>query len=204
MNEMNETDRIIRERFQVKEGDTLPYTGFLKSSRNDLAKLFAELQFTTGAEIGVCSGEFSEVMLRENPECHLLAIDPWIAYESPWGYQVTQARADKRLRRARARLKPYPNVEVIRKTSMEAVKDIPDGSLDYIFIDGLHDFDSAMLDLIHWSKKVRPGGIVSGHDYMKMFGCEVPAVVNAYVVGHGIRDWYVTRERDAAWFWVHR
>ena len=201
---MNETDRIIRERFQVKDGDTLPYTGLLKSTRNDLAKLFAELKFKSGAEIGVCSGEFSEVMLRANPECRLLLVDPWIAYESPWGYQVTQARADDRLRRAQERLRPYPNVEFIRKTSMEAVKDVPEGTLDYVFIDGLHDFDSAMMDLICWSKKVRPGGIVSGHDYVKMFGCQVPEAVNAYTRAHQINDWYATRERDAAWFWVQR
>jgi hypothetical protein len=202
---MNETDRIIRERFQMKRGDTLPYTGKARTTRNDLAKLFAELKFQSGAEIGVCKGEYSVVLLRENPECQLKLVDPYQPYVSPWNFKVSQERQDRRLEKARERLAPYPNIEFIRKTSMEAVRDVPDGSLDFIFLDGLHDFDSIMLDLIYWTKKVRPSGICAGHDYFYMADGQVPDAVNSYTHAHLIRDWYITTgEKDASWFWVKR
>jgi hypothetical protein len=202
----NETDRIIRERFRVKSDDTLPYTGLLDSTRVDLAKLFAELGFQTGAEIGVCNGEYSEVLLSENPNLtRLLCIDPWSAYLSPWSFRVTQQRADDRLQRAQKRLKRFhPYVDFIRKTSIEAAKEIPDGSLDFVYLDGLHDFDNVMLDLIHWSKKVRPLGIMVGHDYWYMYGGQVPAAVDAYTRAHQINSWYITREQAPSFFWVKR
>ncbi len=201
---MNEIDRIIRERFQVSRNDTLPYTGKARTTRADLAKLFADLGFQTGAEVGVCKGEYSKVLLEANPECRLLLIDPYQPYLSPWNFKVTQDRQDQRLLKAKARVAPYPNVEFIRKTSMEAVKDVPDGSLGLVFIDGLHDFDNAMLDVIHWSKKVRPGGIVSGHDLFYMCGGQVPDVIRAYTMAHQI-EWYLTTgEKDCSWFWVAR
>jgi len=34
-----------------------------------------------------------------------------------------------------------------------------------VYIDGRHDYDSAMNDIVSWSKKVKDGGIISGHDF---------------------------------------
>lgn len=41
---------------------------------------------------------------------------------------------------------------------MDAVGEIEDGSLDFVFIDGNHSFEAVREDLMHWSRKVRPGG----------------------------------------------
>ncbi|NIV98148.1 class I SAM-dependent methyltransferase, partial [Candidatus Saccharibacteria bacterium] len=61
---------------------------------------------------------------------------------------------------------PYKdNVEFIKKTSMEAVKQFEDYSLDFVYIDAAHDFNNIMLDLIKWVPKVKIGGAVCGHDY---------------------------------------
>lgn len=199
-----DTTCLIKERFDVREGDTLPFTGFKRSTREDLALLFAELKFTIGAEIGVCSGEFSEVLLKANPELKLLCVDPWTGYLSPWDYQVSARRAEVRYNTTKTRLALYKNVQFIRKTSMEAVKKVADKSLDFVYIDGLHDFDNAMMDVIHWTKKVKIGGIVSGHDYRKMYGGDVPAVVDAYTRAHQISEWYITtKEKACSFFWVN-
>src|SRR6185369_12252247 len=48
--------------------------------RNDLAQLFAELGFNRGVEVGVAEGNYSEVLLKANPNLHLLLVDPWHAY----------------------------------------------------------------------------------------------------------------------------
>ena len=52
----------------------------------------------------------------------------------------------------------------IRKRSMEAVADFAINSVDLLFIDGDHSFESCYADLTSWYQKVRPGGIIVGHD----------------------------------------
>jgi hypothetical protein len=85
---------------------------------------------------------------------------------------------------------------------MKAVLKVKDTSLDFIYVDGFHDFDWIMPDLIFWAQKVRPGGIIAGHDYYPFFRAGVMTAVDTYVKAHNIRDWYVTREKEPSWFWV--
>ena len=53
----------------------------------------------------------------------------------------------------------------IRAASLDAVKQYADSSLDFVFIDAAHDYDNVRADIIAWSPKVKPGGMLSGHDY---------------------------------------
>ena len=53
---------------------------------------------------------------------------------------------------------------------MDAVKDFKDESLDFVYIDANHGYESTKEDIREWSKKVKKGGIVSGHDYVKKNG----------------------------------
>ena len=150
--------------------------------------------------------EFLEVKLTNDKtmycdieDLNLIGIDPWTKY-SNW----TQEKMDQRYQATLDRLKPYPNIKIIRKTSMDAVRDIKDGSLDFVYIDGFHDFDWIMSDLIFWSPKVRSGGIVAGHDYYPFYRAGIMTAVDAYVKGHNINTWYVTREPEPTFFWVKK
>ena len=131
-------------------------------SRIDLAKYFKEKGFKLGAEIGVADGRYSEILCKENPDLKLICIDPWAPYDKSWRTQGTQ---DKAFNEAVEKLKSY-NATVIRKTSVEASLDVNDGSLDFVFIDGSHIFDHVMTDIIIWTRKVKKGGVLCGHDYM--------------------------------------
>jgi hypothetical protein len=51
-------------------------------------------------------------------------------------------------------------------TSVEAAAQIPPASLDFAYLDGRHDYESVKEDLEAWYDKVRPGGILAGHDYL--------------------------------------
>lgn len=64
----------------------------------------------------------------------------------------------------------------IMTTSLEAAELYLDGSLDFVYIDAAHDFDSVCADIQAWYPKVRSGGIVSGDDY------PCPAVIDAIKV----------------------
>jgi len=40
-----------------------------------------------------------------------------------------------------------------------------DGMLDMVFIDADHNYESVRSDIAAWRPKVKPGGIIAGHDY---------------------------------------
>lgn len=192
-----EVRRIIHEKFRIKRHDNMPYSGWLKSNRGHVVELFAALGLKVGVEVGVAVGRHARQMLDGIPNLKLSCVDPWQKYGN-W----TQEKMDIRHGQACAALKPYNNVTIIRKTSMEAVKDFEDESLDFVYIDGFHDFDYVMMDLIEWSKKVRKSGLVSGHDYYPFYRGGVVTAVDAFIKGHNITEWYVTKERESEWFWI--
>src|SRR3990167_5366035 len=94
-----------------------------------LAELFAELGFEYGAEIGTDQGEYAEVLCKANPNLKLYCIDPWKAKAYEPGQQPEskedQEFFDKRYHQTGDRLAPY-NATILRKTSMEALKDCID------------------------------------------------------------------------------
>lgn len=189
-------DRLIWEKFRVKRRDTLPFTGWT-GSRDTLAELMGEAGLNIGAEIGVRDGDYSAVLCKANPNLKLKCVDPWIAFSRT----TKEAKASWHFRRAREKLTPY-GVEFMKMTGMEALKLVPDVSLDFVYIDANHDFDSVSMDIIYWTKKVRPGGIVSGHDYHKMYQYGVIPAVETYTRAHNITQWYLTTEQYPSYFWV--
>jgi len=127
----------------------------------------------------------------------LLCIDPWAPYRAN-----SVEKMEATYQHAKEQLAPF-DATLIRKTSMDAVKDIPDESLDFVYIDAMHEFDPVILDIIHWAPKVRPGGIVSGHDYCWYYQGGVVQAVGAYTRCHDIQTWYVTqRDKEPSWLWV--
>ena len=186
--------------------------------RNDLAVLFAELGFVLGAEIGVERGIYSEILCKGNPALHLYSIDPWkaSAYEpGVHGVETDQAGYDARFEETKKRLAPYKS-DIIRKDSLSASKYFPNESLDFVYIDGNHDFVNVTQDIHLWSKKVRSGGIVAGHDYAffpKRKYNHVKYVVQSYTRAYGIIPYFVvgaeavgepgvTRDAIRSWFFI--
>src|SRR5688572_4342222 len=96
-------------------------------SRDDLPEFFLEMGYKVGAEVGVYKGEFTKKFLDAGLEMY--GVDPWLNY-SEYRNKRGQKRIDFQYEHAKRVLAPYPNCTVVRKTSMEAVKDIPDKSLD--------------------------------------------------------------------------
>jgi hypothetical protein len=122
-----------------------------------------------GAEIGVKAGRFSEYLLERWKGTRLISIDPWLEDE-PDSYvdsaNVAQSRHEEFYAETQARLQPFgARSEIWRMTSLEAAERVADGSLDFAYIDARHDYESVLEDLHAWFPKVRPGGLLTGHDY---------------------------------------
>ena len=62
------------------------------------------------------------------------------------------------------------HVRLVKKTSVEAARLVPDGSLDFVFIDGDHSDDAVTTDVYTWWPKLKPTGFMGGHDYIKTGG----------------------------------
>lgn len=183
-------------------------------NRKNMAELFGELGFKVGAEIGVEEGVFSEVLCNSIPGLKLYAIDPWKAYE---GYRdhVSQSYLDSIHAATLNRLAPY-NVEVMRLFSAKAVKKFKDNSLDFVYIDANHELPHIMDDICAWEKKVRPGGIVSGHDYYASQGmyakCQVKYAVDCYSAAFKVKSLFLIgtkefiegqiREQPRSWMFI--
>lgn len=172
--------------------------------RNDLAQLFAELGFKRGAEIGVAEGNYSEVLLRANPECELLLVDPWHAYsENP--QNKTKEKHEFAYREVLRKTKDYPNVKIDMRYSMDAVRDVEDGSLDWVYLDAMHSFNFVMMDLICWSRKVRSAGVVALDDFYKIdpvrWGAGVVEAVQAYTSAHQINPWFICQGHKSVEAW---
>jgi len=179
--------------------------------RSDLPQLLADMGLMTGVEIGVEQGLFSEELCKAG--LIVYSVDPWIHCPA-WSYQREQRKMEDLYEQTKARLASYPNSHIVRKTSMDALADFPDGSLDWVYIDGNHEFRYIAEDLYEWPRKVRKGGIVAGHDYFTPVDkriCAVAPIVHAYVAWFNVETWYVLgskrrrpgekRERHRSWLW---
>lgn len=194
----------IRQKFALDYNRRSPF--ILDLSRwHGLPGLFVELGYKVGAEIGVADGKYSAHLCEHMPGLHLYSIDAWQCYS---GYRetVTQSRMEEMYTNAKQRLASY-DCDIYRAYSVNAAKHFDNGSLDFVFIDGNHDFVYVTNDIATWEPKVKPGGIVAGHDFHRKGGrdyvCHVKDVVQAWTYSHGIKPWFVVGgDRDPSWFWV--
>lgn len=187
---------ILHQRFNP-HSDHIPPVRIKHFKRHDLSKLLAEFKLTKGVEVGVADGIHALDLCQTIPKIEFIGVDPYVKYH----WKRSTEEHERCFQEAVEKLRPF-NAKIIRATSMDAVRTIPDNSLDWVYIDGNHEFDFVMQDLIEWSKKVRTGGIVSGHDYYRFRGAGVVEAVNAYTYAHQIHEWYVCDEHEVDFFWV--
>jgi hypothetical protein len=54
----------------------------------------------------------------------------------------------------------------IKLGSVEAAKTYADNSLDFVFIDAAHEYESVKEDIESWYPKIKTNGFIGGHDYV--------------------------------------
>lgn len=170
--------------------------------RRHLAKKFAELSFTKGVEIGTCHGTFAAVLCENNPKLTLYTIDPYVAvYQDRRTQRIGNADQEKLYQEASKRLHPF-HCQIIRRHSLEAVLNFDYESLDFVYIDGSHEFDYVITDIVEWSKRVKKGGIIAGHDYVDRPQTDVIRAVDTYVNAHEVETLNLTDERSPTWWFI--
>jgi len=128
-----------------------------------------------GAEIGVKEGRFIAHLLRQYPRLEMYAVDRWAP--DPTGNETyTEWNWPDIYATYRQAIRPHEfRVIEFRESSVNAAKMVANYSLDFVFIDAQHDYKSVRDDILAWRPKVKPGGLLCGHDYQPNF----PGVVRA-------------------------
>ena len=167
-------------------------------NRGDLPQFFMDIGLTTGVEVGVYKADYTVRLCQAG--LTIFGVDPWEAYpeyyiEDTGEWETPQARLDAFYEISKKAIEPYPNCTLIRKKSMDAVKDFADNSIDFVYIDGHHALPFVILDLWEWSKKVKKGGIIAGHDYSQTpKGPRDPCALHVrYAVDAFIRTMYIPK-----------
>lgn len=115
------------------------------------------------AEIGAWQGR-TTVALADNTPGMVFAVDTWEGSEEHMA-MLSEQPSDWLFGQFSKNVGDRSNIRAIRKLSVDAAKEIPDGSLDMIFIDAAHDYDNVKADILAWRPKLRPGGLFCGHDF---------------------------------------
>jgi len=113
-------------------------------------------------EVGSYRGVSTEVLCLFAAQVY--AVDPWTDMDAIWQQFVERMRG-------------YPHLEILREPSITAATQFADGSLDLVYVDGAHDYESVRADLNAWRPKIKPGGWIAGHDYSPLI--EAGSVIRA-------------------------
>lgn len=125
-----------------------------------LADMINNNNYRVGAEVGTATGNTASYLIEHCPGLRqLIVVDDWRPvigggqWESNNMKQVFMSKIGH-----------HQKIKVLEGLSWEMASLVSDNSLDFVFIDASHDYESVSKDLKAWMPKVRPNGMVSGHD----------------------------------------
>jgi predicted O-methyltransferase YrrM len=124
--------------------------------------------FDTLVEVGVWKGSSISYLASRNRQSKIYAVD---LFENTYKY-ATQEEILKDVKN----IKEIYNQQLHKTNTRHIITDIidyswngalyfDDASLDFVFIDADHSYESVMKDLFAWFPKIKKGKIFAGHDY---------------------------------------
>src|SRR6478736_888049 len=119
-----------------------------------------------GAEIGVLFGEYSQHLLEYWPG-KLSLVDPWVQQPSEqWLDGCNAVNMPRAYQKTIHAVAPYADrVTILRLFSHHAAAAFADSQLDYCYLDHNHGLEVMRDDLPRYWAKVKPGGLLAGHDF---------------------------------------
>ncbi|GAG94109.1 unnamed protein product [marine sediment metagenome] len=143
-----------------------------------------------GIEIGVWRGSYALIYLKELDIEKVFLIDPYEDEEK------------KQMKHAHLQLKSYENkIEWIKVRSADVANKFNDGSLDFVYIDGNHQYEFVLKDIILYYPKVKEGGLLSGHDYGKSRWPGVTKAVDEFCKKNSLKLNYGGGKKFDWWIW---
>lgn len=122
-----------------------------------------------GSWLGRSAAYMGEEIKRRHAPVEFWAVDTWRG--SPGHAKMASVVADAggdllpTFCRNMSRAGVCDYVRPLQLPSLEAVKTFADGNLDFVFVDGDHSYDAVCADIRAWRPKLKPGGVMAGHDH---------------------------------------
>jgi len=137
--------------------------------RNDIAKVLQDRSdYQIGIEVGVQRGIFSSHVLTNWPNCKAYyLVDVWKHLANYHDIaNIQEEQQDLLYHETLTSLKPFANKIIpLRMFSHEAARLIPNGSVDFVYLDARHDYCGVLDDMQMYWPKLRNGGLFAGHDF---------------------------------------
>lgn len=154
------------------------------------------------AEVGCWAGESMLIFAEALDLERFIAVDSWTPLHGrDWRkYQDAEQAFHRRLELVRRDRRPQFDVLKGRSTDPQVLAQVPDKSLDLVYIDASHDYRNVRADILAWLPKLAPGGLMAGHDY-----AFEPALTKGYGVVRAVHEIFYCPDRvfaDSSWL-VH-
>ncbi len=166
------TEAFYRQAVQENESRT---GGWSRLYYGTVSGVIKARKFQRAVEVGIGYGLHAKDLLLNTDLTMLTLVDPMKFYPNDGFASDVQASVpkipggqfDELAELIRAELAPWPSRYTwLRKESLSVTQEeIPDGSVDCVFVDGDHSYEAVKADLAFWWKKIRPGGMLLGDDY---------------------------------------
>ncbi len=145
-----------------------------------------------GAELGVANGDFTAQILQLNQPAKLHLVDVWHSERyNETLFENVKNRFSQQLQ--------SEQLQIHRMFSTAAAGQFPSHYFDWIYIDTTHCYQGTRDELACYADKVKPGGVIAGHDYTMgnwtgQFRYGVMEAVHEFCVKHGWRIKYLTMD----------
>lgn len=141
---------------------------------------------STFVEVGSWMGRSTCYMgeeIKKSPKTiKFYAVDTWEGSEEPHHKETIQKLQNENLTLFDAFKFHLKGCDVedyvipLQTTSLKAAEQFEDNSLDFVHIDASHDYENVLADIKAWYPKVKPGGFITGDDYVPCWGGVIKAV----------------------------
>lgn len=168
-------------------------TTFIFENRNEMISTFDKNMKI--AELGVFEGDFSKDIYKICNPSELYLVDLFQGYFGSGdkdGRNHHYVQLELEYEKLKTLYSSDSRVKVIKNSTLEFLDSLPDDYLDMVYIDADHDYLPVKKDLYASLKKVKKGGLICGHDYVR--NTQAERAVNEFCNETNLRIKFLTKD----------
>jgi hypothetical protein len=172
---------------------------------------------STCAELGVHRGDFTGLIISTLNPGKLFLIDPWEigddanaggqTYDAVLGFMKTAYSTSDDYSAVSSLFKSHiesGRVSLIRDYSYNAAGLFSDSSLDLVYIDASHIYESVKADLNDYLPKLKSTGLMCGHDYFTYSNFGVMQAVDEFLEENPDFEFFLFNDSPGGYDWALR
>lgn len=156
---------FLYSRWRIRQSSKIPFVELQErhvrkvktlANRAELLKYLPENAVV--AEIGVLKGEFSRQILDMTRPAQLHLVDTWSGNAGQKNLATVQANFQREIQ---------SGIVILHQgNSLHVQQYLPEHSLDWLYLDTDHSYETTKKELLLCAAILKPGGILAGHDYV--------------------------------------